>query len=111
MSNSDILNLVNKKEWNKILKKLKDINQPIWNDFRLIHYAVIQNDHKLFDKLVKMKAKLNLTNINSNTIAHLSATNGYTELFKKIINLEPKTIYNKNENLDTPLHLVVDNYE
>ena len=111
MSNSEILKLVNKNEWDKAIKKLRNINDVIHNDFRLIHYAVIQNDIKLFDKLIKKKAKLNLTNIHSNTIAHLAANNGYTELFKKIINLEPKIIYNKNDNLDTPLHLVTDNYE
>ena len=40
MSNKEIiLKLVNKKEWDKVIKKLKDIDQPIWNEFRLIHYA------------------------------------------------------------------------
>lgn len=110
MSNSEnILRLVNKKEWDKAIKKLKDINQPIWNDFRLIHYAVIQNDIKLFDKLIKKKAKLNLTNVDSETIAHIAATNGYLDLFEKIIKLEPKLIYNKNNVGDTPLHLIADN--
>jgi len=112
MSNPEIiLKLVNKKEWDKVIKKLKDIDQAIWNEFRLIHYAVIQNDIKLFDKLIKKKAKLNLINVNSETIAHIAATNGYIELFKKIIKLEPKLIYNKNNVEDTVLHLIADNVE
>ena len=45
------------------LLKLRNINDVIHNDFRLIHYAVTKNDIKLFDKLIK-KAKLNL-NIHS----------------------------------------------
>jgi ankyrin repeat protein len=112
MSNPDnILKLVNNKEWDKIIKKLKDIDQPIWNEFRLIHYAVIQNDIKLFDKLIKKNAKLNLINVNSETVAHIAATNGYIELFKKIIKLEPKLIYNKNNVEDTVLHIIADNAE
>ena len=40
MSNSEILKLVNKNEWDKAIKKLENINDVIHNDFRLIHYAV-----------------------------------------------------------------------
>lgn len=111
MSNSEIINLVNNKEWDKLIKKLDNINVIIWNNLRLIHYAAIQNDLNLFNKLVEKNVKLNLVNNTAETIAHITASNGYFNMFKKIIDLEPKIIYNKNSFMETPFHLIADNYD
>ena len=71
-SHIDKIDLIVNEALKKSGKKLKDIDQPIWNEFRLIHYAVIQNNIKLFDKLIKKKAKLNLINSNSETAIFIS---------------------------------------
>jgi hypothetical protein len=73
MSESEILDLVNKKQWNKVINKIDHIDDYIWNDYRLIHYSVLQNDIKLFKKLIKKKAKINVFNSKSESIAHIAA--------------------------------------
>ena len=82
MSESEILNLVNKKQWDKAINKINHIDDPIWNDYRLIHYSVLQNNIRLFNKLVKKKAQLNVSNTKAESIAHIAASNGYISLFQ-----------------------------
>lgn len=107
----NILDLINKKEWKKLIKNTKDINQPIWNDNGLIHYAGLQNNIDLLSTLIENGAKLNLTNGNGESIAHIAAKNGYTELLKKILKENPKLLYNKDNSFNTPLHYLMNDTE
>ena len=50
-----LLDFINKKKWNEVIKIIKNINDSILNGNSLIHYAGLQNDLNLFNILVKKK--------------------------------------------------------
>ncbi|VVU94680.1 Ankyrin repeats (3 copies) [seawater metagenome] len=103
-----ILDLINKKNWKSIIKNLKDINEPIWNSNSLIHYAGLQNDFDLLELLIKYDAKLHKINGDGETILNIAAKNGYNKILKKIIDQDPKLLYNKDNDMNTPLHYLIE---
>ena len=106
-----LLDFINKKKWNEVIKIIKNINDSILNGNSLIHYAGLQNDLNLFNILVKKKAKLNKTNDNGQNIAHITAEHGYYNLLKKIIDTDPNILYNKDYKLNTTFYYLSDNLE
>lgn len=107
----DYLDLINKKDWDKIIKNIKDINQNIWNNNNLLHYSAIQNDIDLLNKLIKLDVNLKQTNNNSQNILHIASENGYNNYIKKILEFDFKLVYNKDFKGNNLFHNLFNNKE
>lgn len=110
----NILDLINKKQWNKILKNKKfSINKSIHNGNFLVHYIVLSNDINMFNKICDPKYCLDLCVVDNdkNTVAHLACNLGYHELLKEIIKNKPSLLNKTNNDENTVFNMLWNNYK
>ena len=98
---TNILKLINLKDWKSIIKKY-DLNKPLWNNNYLLHYLGYTSDIKLFkelkNKINSNKIDLYVENSDGDNIYILLAKNGNIELLKEMIKINVEYIYNTNNN-------------
>ena len=111
----DILNLINKKNWETIEKKIIDkkfnINKKIHNGNYLIHYIGLNNNENLFDVISNKKYNINIAQLNDDgdTVGHIAAKFGYYNLLKKIVKKKPQILNKIDNNGNTILNLIYNN--
>ena len=96
----DIFYLINKKDWNEILKNKSNLNKPLNDNNYLIHYIVSDNDIISFRKLIKLSTKKQLLYKNKygDSAGHIAASKGYFNLLDEMISINPSILNLINYN-------------
>jgi hypothetical protein len=107
----DIFYLINKKDWNELLKNKNYFKKPLNDNNYLIHYIVTDNDILSFRKIIKLSTKKQLLYKNkySDTAGHIAASNGYYNLLDEIISINPNVLNLMNNTSDTIFTILVEN--
>lgn len=113
---SDIQNLINKNNWEKIykliIKNKIDLYGTFTNGNTIVHLAAINNNNKILMHCVKTDHNaLAKSNHEGNSAIHLLAFYGYIELLKKCIGEYVNFIELQNDNDQTIVNILYNDYQ
>ena len=81
---TDILELINNKQWETAYKKLKNPKEEILDGNSILHIASMRGDKDGIYKLIKLGADINLANSDGDNIIHLLFKNGFDKSSLKV---------------------------
>jgi ankyrin repeat protein len=105
---TDILELINNKQWELAYKKLKNPTEEILDGNSILHIASIRGDKDGIYKLIKLGADINLANSDGDNIIHLLFKNGFDKISQDIYLKYPQLLFKCNSTLLYPIIYCID---
>lgn len=108
---TDILELINNKQWELAYKKLKNPTEEILDGNSILHIASIRGDKDGIYKLIKLGADINLANSDGDNIIHLLFKNGFDKIAQDIYLDYSQLLFKCNSTLLYPIIYCIDRIE